>query len=56
MRHYYFRLIIGIVWLFCAVLSGITLNIPFLILYIILGVRFLYSAYTIRKKNKDNWG
>lgn len=51
MRHYYFRLVIGFVWLAAAVASMVTANIPFAILYVVLGIIFLYSAYTIHKKN-----
>lgn len=54
MRHFYFRFIMGIIWLLCAVFSGITLNIPFAVFYIALGIHFLYSAYAIWKKNKSN--
>lgn len=51
MRHYYYRLVIGFVWLAAAVVSMGTGNIPLAILYVILGIVFFYSAYTIRKKN-----
>ena len=44
MRHFYFRLILGIV------------NIPFALLYIFLGGSFLYSAYSIWKKDKEDRG
>ncbi len=54
MRHYYFRLSLGIVFLICMVFSIVTLNIPFALLYVILGSQFLYSAYTLRKNGKDN--
>ena len=40
MRHFYFRLILGIVFI--------------ALLYIFLGGVFLYSAYSIWKKEKDN--
>lgn len=56
MRHFYFRLILGIIFVICAVYSFITANIPFALMYVVLGGVFLYSAYTIRKKNKDNRG
>ncbi|MCM1223367.1 MAG: hypothetical protein NC548_53860 [Lachnospiraceae bacterium] len=46
MRHFYFRLIIGIVWLAAAVVS---VNIPFAAL----GIVFLWSAHSIWKKEKD---
>jgi len=56
MRHFYFRLILGVVFAVCAVYSFITANIPFALLYVVLGGVFLYSACTIRKKNKDDRG
>lgn len=56
MRHFYFRLVLGIVFLLCAVYSFVTANIAFAMLYIILGAVFLFSAYTIWKKNKENRG
>lgn len=54
MRHFYFRLILGVAFAICAVYSFITANTSFALLYIVLGVVFLYSAYMIWKKNKDN--
>ena len=45
MRHFYFRLIFGIIWLAAAVVS---VNI----LFAALGIAFLWSAYSIRKKEK----
>lgn len=56
MRHFYFRLVLGIVWLIAAVVSGISANIPFAVLYVALGIMFLYSAYSIWKKEKNNRG
>ena len=56
MRHFYFRLILGIVWLAAAVVSAAGANIPFAALYAVLGVVFLWSAYSIWKKDKDNRG
>jgi hypothetical protein len=56
MRHFYFRLILGVVFAICAVYSFIKANIPFALMYVVLGGVFLYSAYTIWKKNKDNRG
>ena len=52
MRHFYFRLIFGIVWLVAAVVSVVGANIPFAALYVVLGIVFLWSAYSIRKKEK----
>ena len=54
MRHFYFRLIFGIVWLAAAVVSVVNDNISFVALYVVLGIVFLWSAYTSRKKEKDN--
>ena len=59
MRHFYFRLILGIVWLAAAAVSAVGANIPFAALYIVLGIRFLWSACSIWKKekrDKDNRG
>lgn len=56
MRHFYFRLVLGIVWLIAAVVSGVSANIPFAVLYGALGIMFLYSAYSIWKKEKNNRG
>lgn len=56
MRHFYIRLVIGVVWLIAAVVSGVTANIPFAVLYVVLGIVFLYSAYTIWKKEKNKRG
>lgn len=56
MRHFYFRFILGVVFAICAVYSITTANTSFALLYVVLGVAFLYSAYTIWKKNKDNRG
>jgi len=56
MRHFYFRLILGVVFAICAVFSFITAIIPFAFLYVALSGVFLHSAYTIWKKNKDNRG
>lgn len=53
MRQFYFRLILGIVWLAAAVVSTVSANISFAILYVVLGILFLWSAYSIRKKEKD---
>ena len=53
MRHFYFRLIFGIVWLVAAVVSAVRSNISFAALYAVLGIVFLWSAYSTRKKEKD---
>ncbi len=52
MRHFYFRLILGIVWLVAAVVSAVKANISFAVLYVVLGIVFLWSACSIRKKEE----
>ncbi len=54
MRHFYFRLILGVVFIGCMIFSFVTMNIPFAILYLVLGGRFLASACSLWKKDKDN--
>lgn len=53
MRHFYFRLVLGIVFLICMIYSFITANIQFALFYLIFGVVLLISAYSLWKKNKD---
>lgn len=53
MRHFYFRLILGIVFIGCMIFSFVTMNIPFALLYLALGVVFLLSAYSLWKKDKE---
>lgn len=56
MRHFYFRLILGIVFVACMIFSFVTMNISFAILYLVLGGAFLSSAYSLWKKDKDDRG
>ena len=56
MRHFYDRLIMGIVWLAAAAVSAVKANISLAALYVVLGIVFLWSAYSIRKKKKDKRG
>lgn len=53
MCHFYFRLVIGIIWSIAAIVSAISFNIIFVVLYIVLSIVFLYSAYSIWKKEKN---
>lgn len=53
MRHFYFRMVMGVIWLLAALVSLFTLNIPGAILYIVLGIVFFRSADSIRDKEKD---
>ena len=54
MRHFYFRLILGIVFVICMIYSFITANISFGLLYVVLSIAFLASAYSLWKKEKNN--
>lgn len=56
MRHFYFRLILGLVFIGCAVFSVATMNIPFALMYIVLGGKFVHSACMIWKKEKNDRG
>ena len=59
MRHFIIRLILGIILLIVAVVSGVKSNMTNVILYAVLGILFLISAYTLwkkEKKDKDNRG
>ena len=46
----------SIVFIGCMIFSFVTMNIPFALLYIFLGGSFLYSAYSIWKKDKEDRG
>ena len=54
MRHFYFRLIFGIVWMALAAVSVLKANISFAALYVVLGIAFLWSAYSSRKKEGED--
>lgn len=54
MRHYYVRLILGVVFVVCAVFSLFTANLPFALLYVALGGAYLSSASMIRKDHRDD--
>lgn len=47
MRHFYFRFILGVVFVICAIYSFITANIPFALMYVVLSGVFLYSACSL---------
>jgi len=53
MRHYYFRLILGILFLVCMIFCFITANIPFALLYLMLGGMFSLSARSLHKKSSE---
>ena len=54
MRHFYFRLILGMVWMAAAVVSAAGANILFTALYAGLGILFFWSACSIWKKEKKD--
>lgn len=54
MRHFYFRLVMGLVFIALLIFSLVTMNISFALLYLFLGGALLYSAYTLWKKDKDD--
>lgn len=53
MRHFYVRMVMGIIWLLAAAVSLVTLNLPCVLLYIVLGTLFFRSAVSIREKEQD---
>ena len=52
MRHFYIRLLAGILWLIVAVISIVKGSGFVSALYAVLGAAFLYSAWTMRGKNR----
>ncbi len=54
MRHIFFRGFLGLVWLAAAIVSGISGSFEMAVLYVILGTAFLYSAYAVWKKGKND--
>ncbi|HIS46511.1 MAG TPA: hypothetical protein IAB46_02950 [Candidatus Scybalocola faecigallinarum] len=53
MRHFYIRMILGIVFVVCMIYSLITENFYFALFYLVLGAMLLISAYSLWKKNKQ---
>lgn len=51
MRHMIIRLTVGLVWLVAAIISAVTFNFPMGIFSGVMGVAFLYSAYSIWRKS-----
>lgn len=54
MRHCYFRVLLGLVWMVAAVVCGWKGNLSMTVLYGALAAVFCYTAYTIWKKEKAN--
>lgn len=56
MRHVYIRGILALIFLVAAIVSGVSGNLEMTALYVIMGVLFLYSAYSTWKKEKSGKG
>ena len=56
MRHAYIRGILALIWLVAAVVSGLSGNLEWAGLYVLMGAAFGYSAYASWKKEKNNKG
>ena len=54
MRHIYIRGMIGLIWLITAIICSVSGSFQMTVLYLILAGAFLYSAYAVWKKEKDN--
>lgn len=53
MRHFYFRLVFGVIWLLAAGVSFFSADIGLCALYTVLGILFLLSAMRIRKNGEE---
>ena len=54
MRHVYIRGILALIWLAAAVVSGLSGNLEWAGLYVLIGVAFGYSARVSWKKAKND--
>lgn len=52
MRHFFFRLILGIIFLIAAFICVIRVNTSSVVLLGSLGIVFLLSAFSIRRNNR----
>lgn len=52
MRHVYIRLVLGILFAACLIVSLVTANFPFALLYLFLSGAFLLSARALWKKRR----
>ena len=52
MRHVYIRGILALIWLAAAVVSGVSGNLAWAGLYVLMGAAFGYSAYATWKKRE----
>lgn len=51
MRHFYFRLVMGFVFLVCLMYSALTLNTMGIALFIFMSIMMFYGAYQEWKRN-----
>ena len=56
MRHVVIRGILALIWLAAAIFSGVSGNLEWAGLYVLMGAAFGYSAYASWKKAKNNRG
>jgi hypothetical protein len=56
MRHVYIRSMLSLIWFVTAIVCGISGNLEMAVLYVGIGLGFLYSAYAMWKKEKDGKG
>ncbi|NCB33477.1 MAG: hypothetical protein EOM64_06295 [Erysipelotrichia bacterium] len=54
MRHFYFRLALGIVFLGCMIYCFAITNIKLALMYLLFSAALLFSAYTLRKKDANH--
>ena len=54
MRHAYIRGILALIWLAAAVVSGLSGNLEWAGLYVLMGAAFGYSAWASWKKTKND--
>ena len=54
MRHAYIRGILALIWLAAAVVSGLSGNLEWAGLYVLMGAVFGYSAWASWKKAKND--
>ena len=52
MRHSVIRLVMGLLWIVIAVLDVVRGDYPFAALFALIGAAFLWSGYTMWKKEK----
>lgn len=50
MRHYYFRLVMGFVFLACLIFSAVTMNVSGALLFVFMSAAMFYGAYTEWKR------